>query len=127
MFLENMMVRDNIAKDKPVWFKRSKEEVEALIIKLAKQGLTAEKIGLVLRDSYGTPSVRLVTDKISRVIAKNMAYTPSDLLNLEKKAERLRKTIEKNKQDKVAKRSLQITEAKIKKLKKYYIRKKIIK
>lgn len=114
-------------EETPVWFKRSKEEIEALVIKFEEQGLSAEKIGLILRDNYGVPSTRLVADKISRIISKKKTYQPADLINLEKKVAKLKKHIESNKQDKVAKRDLGITLAKINKLKKYYSRKKAVK
>ena len=35
--------------EKPLWLKYSEEEVKSIVLKLANKGLTAEKIGLVLR------------------------------------------------------------------------------
>ena len=49
---------------KPTWLKYTKSEVEAIILKLAGKGLTAEKIGLTLRDQYGIPNVKLYDLKI---------------------------------------------------------------
>ena len=71
---------------KPLWLERSEDEVESLIIKLSKEGMQSEKIGLVLRDTYGIPSSKLLVGKIKRVLSsKGITQEPADLLNLEKK------------------------------------------
>ncbi len=124
-FSIKMAMKKSEKKEKPIWLKRSKEEVESLVLKLAQQGLRAEKIGLVLRDTYGIPSTKLIADKITKILEKsNMHQKPSDLANLEKRAEKLKLHFGKNKQDKKAKRGLQLIEARIIKLEKYYDRKK---
>lgn len=108
-------------KEKPLWLKRTKEEVESIVLKLAQQGLTAERIGLILRDTYGVPSTKLVAGKIKKILEKhNIKQEPSDLMHLRKRAEKLKLHLDKNKQDKVAKRGLQLTKARIIKLEKYY-------
>lgn len=108
-------------KEKPLWLKTDCAEVEALTVKLAKQGLSAEKIGTMLRDSYGIPKVKIFSLKISRIIKKaNITQEPQDLSNLKRKGDKLKKHRETNKQDKVAKRSFQITQEKINKLLKVY-------
>jgi len=45
------------------WIKYSSEEIEKLVIKLAKSGKTTAQVGLELRDSYGIPSVYSATKK----------------------------------------------------------------
>ena len=102
--------------------KKSKEEVEELIKKLAEQ-MPPEKIGLVLRDVHGIPRAKLITKKITKIIKVS---EPSDLSNLIKRANQLKKHLEKNKIDKVAGRGLHITEAKIIKLSKYYKKEKVL-
>jgi small subunit ribosomal protein S15 len=104
--------------------KKNREEVEEIIKKLAEQ-MPPEKIGLVLRDEYGIPKAKLITKKISQLI-KDKIKEPSDIVSLIKKADQLKKHLEKNKMDKVAKRGLQITRAKIIKLSKYYKKNKIL-
>ena len=47
----------------PSWVSYNGSEVEALVVKLSKQGLSTSKIGLVLRDSYGVPDVEKITKK----------------------------------------------------------------
>ena len=51
------------------WVKYKPKELEDIIEKLAKKGLSASRIGTVLRDQYGIPSVRQVTkEKITRIM-----------------------------------------------------------
>jgi len=122
-----MEKKEKTNKEKPLWLKYSKEEVESLIVKLAKQGNRSEKIGLILRDSYGIPKSNLICEGIKKTLKKNNLYEkPEDLLNLVKKINEIKKHLSSNKQDKVAKRGLQMTEAKINKLAKYYKKKGII-
>lgn len=112
-------------QEKPYWLKLTNEEVEELVVKLAKEGMDSAKIGLVLRDSYGIPSVKAVTGKSIQKILKEhgIEVYSLELVALQKKAKALRKHLEKNKKDMTAKRGLQLTEAKIRRLEKYYERK----
>lgn len=108
-----------------MWMTYNAKEIEQLIIKLAKAGNKPSKIGLVLRDSYGIPSVRAVTkSKIGGVLEKNKIKPelPEDLTNLIKKELAVLKHMEKNKHDMTSKRGLQLTESKIRRLTKYYKR-----
>ncbi|MFC1775163.1 30S ribosomal protein S15, partial [Nanoarchaeota archaeon] len=109
--------------EKPSWLRYSEKEVELLVTKLAKEGKTAAKIGLVLRDSYGIPSVKLVTGKsITKIVSekKLSPQFPEDFMALLKKAVLERKHIGDNKKDMTALRGLQLTESKILRLSKYY-------
>jgi len=108
---------------KPSWLKITDKELEAVIVKLAKQGLTSEKIGLELRDKYGIPSTKVSKKKIGQILKQNELYEDATLKNLEKKQASLRKHLEKNKQDKTSTRALTIITARIAKLKKYKKRK----
>jgi small subunit ribosomal protein S15 len=114
-----------LSKNPPNWISYKSKEVEALVLKLAKQGNSTSKIGLILRDSYGIPDVKHLTKKsISDILkAKKMTHTvPEDLQNLIRKTITLRKHLEKNKKDLVSKRGLKLTESKILRLIKYYKR-----
>ena len=113
---------------KSLWQKRSADEVKKLILELAKDNEPA-KIGIILRDNYGINSVKALTkESIGEIVkaAKMEKELPYDLANLVKKAIKLKKHSEGNKQDKTAKRGLQLTKAKIIRLAKYYKRKKRI-
>ncbi|RLG56390.1 MAG: 30S ribosomal protein S15 [Candidatus Hydrothermarchaeota archaeon] len=109
----------------PEWVEYSPEEVEDLVIKLAKKGLSPSMIGIVLRDQYGIPSVKLITKKsITKILEENNLglKIPEDLMNLIKKAVNINKHMKAHKHDMTAKRGMQLTESKIRRLAKYYIR-----
>jgi small subunit ribosomal protein S15 len=121
-------------KNKPVNIPYSKEEVEKLVVELGKQGYSSAMIGTILRDQYGIPSVRAVTGKrITKILEENnVKYTviikrdnkeypvPEDLVNLWKRALKIRKHLETHKKDKHNRRALQLTESKIRRLEDYY-------
>lgn len=114
-----------VTKRPPSWCKYQPEEVEALIIKLGKEGNSPSRIGTILRDQYAIPLVKPITGKTITQILKNAELAPTipeDLGNLLKKAERLATHLEKNRKDLHNKRALQLVEAKIHKLSRYYKR-----
>jgi len=118
-----------VSKRSPSWCKYQPEEVEALVIKLAKEGHPPSRIGAILRDQYAIPLVKPFTGKAITQTLEDAELAPSmpeDLGNLLKKAATLTVHIEKNKKDLHNKRALQIIEAKIHKLSKYYKRKGIL-
>ena len=109
--------------EKPVWVERSAEEVENLVVKLARKGYSKSLIGIILRDSYGIPLVKVVTGKkIRQILEENEIESalPEDLTNLVKKALSIRKHIESNHKDLEGKKGLQRTESKIYRLIRYY-------
>jgi len=108
-----------------VKIKYSKEEVENLVVKLAKEGYMPSMIGLILRDSYGIPSVKEITGKnITKILEeKGIKYEiPEDLLNLLKRAVKLREHLSIHRKDKHSARGLILIESKIHRLVKYYKR-----
>lgn len=116
-------------KETPEWVGYKAGEVEQLIVKLAKQEKSSSEIGLILRDSYGIPSVRAITNKKVVEILKEkelVGKLPEALSNLIKRHIALMKHLESNKHDKVGKRGMQLTEAKIKRLIKYYKKKGVL-
>ena len=110
--------------EKPVWLKYTKDEVEAIILKLADKGLTAEKIGLVLRDQYGIPKAKIYNLKINKILKQKNKYQEPTNLNLKIKLQKVIDHYKKNKQDKTAEHSLIITKAKLKKRDDYEKKKK---
>lgn len=118
-----------IRKAIPSWLGYKKKEVEILVAKAAKEGLSPSIIGIHLRDSYGIPDVKLITGKtITKIlIEKNLQpKLPEDLVALMKRAVALRKHHDENPQDNTALRGLQITESKIRKLIDYYKKSKVL-
>ena len=116
-------------KTPPKWIKYKKDEIEKLVIKLAKEGNSTSMIGLVLRDQFGIPSVNKITGKtVSEIMKENNLYPklPEDLFNLLNQAVNLRNHLEKNKKDYTSKRGLELLESKIRRLVKYYVRNKVL-
>ncbi len=112
-----------ISKTVPTWSSRKPEEIEKLVVKLGKEDLSSSEIGMILRDQYGIPDVKIATKKKITLILKENKLTdevPEDLQFLIKKAVKIRKHLENNKKDVVSKRGLQLTESKIRRLEKYY-------
>jgi len=112
-----------ISKKTPTWCKYTAEEVEALVLKLAREGNSPSIIGVMLRDRYAVPLVKSVTGKrVDEILrAGQQAGTlPEDLSALLKKAGALKRHLEKNRKDSVNKRSLAMIESKIHRLVKYY-------
>ena len=68
----------------PKWVRYKKDEVVKLVLKFANEGHASANIGLILRDQFGIPSVKIITGKtISEIMKENKIYPkyPEDLLN----------------------------------------------
>lgn len=114
-----------VSRRSPSWCKYQPEEAEALIAKLAKEGHSPSMIGTILRDRYAIPLTRSITGKSVTRILEDVELAPSmpeDLDNLIRKATKLAVHLERHKTDLHNKRALQIVEAKIHRLSKYYKR-----
>jgi len=112
-----------ISKKAPAWCKYTPEEVEALVLKLAREGNSPSTIGMILRDRYAVPLVKSITGKNVHELllaGQQAGALPEDLSELLKKADDLRRHLEKNRKDHVNKRSLAMIESKIHRLVKYY-------
>ncbi|HOB17797.1 MAG TPA: 30S ribosomal protein S15 [Candidatus Methanoculleus thermohydrogenotrophicum] len=112
-------------KEAPEWSNTDAAEIEKIIIGLRKDGMSSSQIGLVLRDKYGVPDVKLATGKrVNQILRENdlESEIPEDLRNLMQKALRLRKHLAENKKDVHNARQLQITESKVRRLARYYVK-----
>lgn len=109
---------------KPEWIEYSNEEIEELILKLRKEGNSTSMIGIVLRDQYGIPDVKVVTGKkITKILedhGQELEY-PEDLMNLIRKAVNIREHLDENPKDLHTRRGLRIIESKIRRLVRYYV------
>ena len=107
------------------WSNTDTKEIESLILKYAKEGMTTSQIGIVLRDKHAVPNVRLVLGKrIGAVLAENDlgGSYPEDLMNLMRQAVAIINHLGSGKhKDLHNMRSLEITESKIRRLSNYYI------
>ena len=50
-------------KEVPEWSNTDTKEIEKVILELRKEGTSTSKIGLILRDRYGVPDVKLIMGK----------------------------------------------------------------
>jgi ribosomal protein S15P/S13E len=93
-------------RKKPSWIKMKKEELEKLILNLAKEGNGPAKIGLILRDKHGIPRTRLFGRKLTQILDKSKEDYLGETRIIEGKTDKLRKHIAKNKHDYPASRAL---------------------
>lgn len=113
-----------VDKLKP-WLNYTPQEIEQLIVKISKTGKNTAQIGMILRDSYGIPDIKKITNKtITKILKEHKleAKLPEDIANLIKKQIKIIKHLEANKHDMPSRRGLMLTESKINRLKKYYKR-----
>ena len=107
----------------------TEDQIESLIVELAKKGYPPSMIGIILRDQYGVPLVKLILDKKITQVLKERGLAspiPEDLANLIKRASRIRRHLEEHPKDKFSLRGLQLVESKIHRLIKYYKREGIL-
>lgn len=112
-------------RTKPSWIRYNAQEVELLITKLAKDGKSPSQIGMILRDTYGVPDVKRAVEKSVSAVLKEkslLSTIPEDVMALIKKNILIKKHIESNKKDMTARRGLELTDSKIRKLVRYYKR-----
>jgi len=112
-----------LSTENPEWVPLDTEEIEEIIVKLTKDGVSSSRIGMVLRDQHGVPSTKLALGKsIMDVIVENdlKPKLPEDLTSLMRKAVNLSNHMSENHKDTGNKRSMQLIESKIRRLTKYY-------
>ena len=109
----------------PSWISQSPKEIEELVIKYSKEGLTPSQIGIKLRDQHSIPLIKPITKKsMGEILEENdlKPEMPEDLENMVKKAVGLQKHLKENKGDNRNVRSLELIEAKVHRLSVYYKR-----
>jgi small subunit ribosomal protein S15 len=114
------------SKSSPSWLTQSQDQVSALVVKLSKDGLSPSEIGLNLRDHHAIPLVKPVVGKsMTDILTENniKPEMPEDLEKLLTKALGLQRHLKVHNSDHRNVRSLELVEAKIHRLSKYYKRK----
>jgi len=114
-----------IITENPEWVPLNKEEIEEIVVKMARDGATSARIGLTLRDQHAVPDVKLATEKtVSQILEENdlQPAIPDDLIALIRKAISLQNHLSENKKDVANKRNMQMVESKIRRIVKYYKR-----
>ncbi|MSS86015.1 MAG: 30S ribosomal protein S15 [Thaumarchaeota archaeon] len=107
----------------PSWITLTPAEIEALVVKYYKDGLTPSQIGIKLRDQHSIPLIKPITKKgINQILEENglKSDMPEDLENIVTKAVGLQKHLKENKGDNRNVRSLELIEAKVHRLSVYY-------
>lgn len=123
--LKNSNSTVNKVPKKADWVTYEKDEIEALVTKLAKEGNNSAMIGQLLRDQYGVPDARKFGVRVSRAAQTAVPReVPEDMFNLLQQAVIVHRHRGSNKKDAKARHSLDHIESKIRRLVKYYIRKK---
>ncbi|MEM0014171.1 MAG: 30S ribosomal protein S15 [Zestosphaera sp.] len=109
----------------PKWLQYTPEEIETIIVELARKGYPPSMIGVILRDQYGVPLAKAVLGlEITEVLERYgmNPVIPEDLYNLIKKAVNLRRHLSEHPKDTHSQRGLIAVESKIHRLIKYYKR-----
>jgi small subunit ribosomal protein S15 len=109
----------------PSWVTQSPAEIEELVVKYTKDGLTPSQIGIKLRDQHAIPLIKIITKKsMGQILEEHdlKAEMPEDLENIVRKAIGLQKHLKENKGDNRNVRSLELIEAKVHRLSVYYKR-----
>lgn len=95
-----------MAETKTNWVTVKPEEVRHKILELAKQGVSPEKIGLMLRDQHGIPKARLLGLRIKKVLEEAKLWQDPEIKNMKARMDNLGTHTAKHKHDYTAKRSL---------------------
>jgi len=120
--------RPQVTKN-PEWVTMPPIEIENLVVKMGKEGISTALIGLKLRDQYGIPNVRLAVGKdITTILAEHDIKfdVPEDLNNLVKRSISLQTHLKENHKDTENKRGLTLINSKIRRLTKYYKQHRIL-
>lgn len=107
----------------------SKEEIGKLAASYARQGMSPAAIGEKLKKEHGIPYVKQATGvRLVNLLKDNGVSSdiPHDMLDLMTRAVRMRKHLEKNKQDVYNRIRLMRVESKLFRLSRYYVREGVL-
>lgn len=104
---------------KPSWVKMSEAELKKLIKELSEK-YAPSKIGIILRDQYGIPSVKIYGKKMQDYLKELGIEVNEDLENAEKKVEKLKEHTKNNITDKKAKHKMQRAQARLNIIRRYF-------
>ena len=107
----------------PSWVSQTPDEITSTILKLAKEEHNPSQIGVELRDEYGIPLAKpLIGKSIGKVLKENGLNPdiPEDLSTSLTRAGKLQSHLKAHPGDRMNVRSLELLEAKIHRLSKYY-------
>ncbi|AGI48430.1 SSU ribosomal protein S15P [Thermoplasmatales archaeon BRNA1] len=111
--------------ENPDWVPLTATEIEDKVAEFAKDGISSAMIGMILRDQWAVPNVKLATGKTVTEILKEKGLKgnlPEDLQQLMVRAINLNVHVKANPKDVANIRGLALIEAKIRRLERYYKR-----
>ena len=82
------------------------EEIESLVVELAKQGNHPAKIGQILKEKHGVPKISVLGKKITAILKENKIPYQNDIAFVSKKIKNIESHHSKNKQDKKSEREV---------------------
>lgn len=115
--------------ENPSWVPLNATEIEDLVEKFTKEGVSPAMIGMILRDQYAVPNVKLATGKTVTEIQAEKGIKddlPADLAQLMVRAINLNNHLKVNHKDISNTRGLAMIEAKIRRLERYYKEKGVL-
>jgi small subunit ribosomal protein S15 len=108
----------------PAWSLTDKKAIERLILELHEDGNSTAMIGTILRDKHAVPDVRMALGgkRVGQVLKEQGVERtfPEDMMNLMRKALCLIDHLGTNHKDIHNTRQLELCEAKIRRLARYY-------
>ena len=113
----------------PSWAIPEPGEIVEQAVQLAKGGMSAAQVGTVLRDTYGSPSVRLATgERLTPLLAKQgvRPELPEDLAALLRRVVTLQRHLAAHPKDHSNRRGLALIESRIRRLARYYRDRKLL-
>src|SRR3989344_7147354 len=82
------------------------EEIESLVVELAKQGNHPAKIGQILKEKHNVPKIKLLGKSITKILKeKNIDYKPDSKI-VGEKLKKIEDHYTKNRQDKKSEREI---------------------
>ena len=93
-------------EDKKMPERMKAEEIESLVVELAKQGNSPAKIGQILKEKHGIHKISVLGKKITKILKQHKIQYPTDLDFVSKKIKSLENHYAKNKQDKKTEREI---------------------
>ena len=93
-------------KDKKVPERAKLEDIEQIVVKLGKEGNTPSQIGIILRDKYGVPKMKILGKKITQILEENKVTHKDDFKFIEEKISKIESHHNQNKQDKRSEREI---------------------
>ena len=105
--------------EKPTWVKMKEPELKKLILELSVNHAPS-KIGHILRDQYGIPTVKIFGHSLKDYLVELKIERNEDLENASDKVGKMKEHLKNNITDRKAKHKLQHAQSRLNIIKKYF-------